>query len=79
MRPSFAAALRNPISAIGGALTTASSLLFIFLIHLFGLIGRSIIPCGLWLERRRTRVSIAAPAQRQYGVGAIVVLLVIGA
>ena len=83
MRPSFAAALRNPISAIGVALTTASSLLFLFLflIHLFGflenpytgilvfvllpalfLIGLSIIPCGLWLERRRTRAGTAAPA-----------------
>lgn len=83
MRPAFAAALRNPISRIGIALTTASALLFLFLhlIHLFGflenpytgilvfvllpallLVGLLIIPAGLWLERRRTRAGIPAPA-----------------
>lgn len=83
MRPSFAAALRNPISAIGVALTTASAFLFLVLVTLQGLgflenhyigilvfvlvpalflVGLLIIPVGLWLERRRTRAGISAPA-----------------
>jgi hypothetical protein len=38
MRVTFARALRNPVSAIGVALTTASALLFLFLftLHIFG-------------------------------------------
>jgi hypothetical protein len=38
MRPSFVAALRNPIAALGVALTTAAGLLFVFLVglELFG-------------------------------------------
>ena len=38
MRPSFITALRNPIAAVGVALTTAAGLLFVFLfgLQLFG-------------------------------------------
>src|SRR6266545_4854640 len=40
MRVTFARALRNPVSAIGIALTTASALLFLFLfmLHVFGFV-----------------------------------------
>ena len=34
MRPTIAAALRNPVSALGVALTTASGLIFLFLVAL---------------------------------------------
>lgn len=83
MRPVFTTVLRNPISRVGVSLTTASGLLFLFLLALdlfrvlenpytgivvfimvpgFFVLGLSVIPVGLWIERRRVGRGLAAPA-----------------